>query len=123
MRIIKCRVGEYQTLCATVPGFVYCGRAFRDYPASVLGNPYPVGNDPEKHYTSRESLRLYRHWLWDHIRLEDEVFYALKSLTEDSVLGCWCVEDDQPEDCLKGCETCHCHIVVKAAIYLASQNT
>lgn len=103
MRVIKCRVGQYAKLMAEVPGFVYCGRAFRDYPASPLGNPYVVGRDG----TLAEVLALYRRWLFDRLEL-------LNLVGSEHVLGCWCVNDYEPLSTPRDKEVCHCQVIAKA---------
>lgn len=102
MRVVDCHDSRVRHL----PGFVYAGRP------SVLGNPWVIG----VHGTRREVIDRYRVWLAGKLKEGDAVVRAaLLSLTEDSVLGCWCVSDDAPESStVRGSEVCHCQVIAKA---------
>lgn len=92
MQIAKCN-GRCPREWLAVPGHVYCGRrvplrsgkyAGQEWPASPLGNPFRP---------SPNCLNLYRRYLLDRIRLGDQaVIKAMKALTTESVLGCWCFD-------------------------------
>lgn len=87
----------------------YVGRASGGWAASPLGNPFVIGKDG----TREEVIEKYRRWLWTRLRGQDrDVVGALRSLTEDSTLGCWCQED----------EACHADGVMKAWAWLRSQD-
>lgn len=114
MRIVKCKFGQ-RARFEKIPGFVYCGREWGGFEASPLGNPFSTKKDG----SLAEVLRKYRRWLWDSLREpQSPVLLALASLTEDSVLGCWCVEKEKAGE---GREQCHADVIVKAWRYLQSQ--
>lgn len=74
-------------------GVIYCGRP------STLGNPHELKSEADR----TQVLEQYREWLLAMIAENDDpVMDALKELTEDSVLGCWC----KPK-------ACHCDIIVE----------
>lgn len=91
---------------------VYCGRRMPGRPGSPLANPFKV-----REHGSR-CLELYRRHLWAMMRRrDDQVMAALRSLTDDSILGCWCV-DLEGEAVVEEPEVCHCQVIVKAWLHL-----
>jgi hypothetical protein len=63
---------------------VYIGRP------SVLGNPFVLGRDGDRSTV----IEKFRHWLWVQVKQGNvQVLRAIRSLTEHSVLGCWCSPD------------------------------
>lgn len=106
MRIMKCRVGDYATLTATVRGFVYCGRSFKDYPGSPLGNQFKASDNGLE-----TCLEQYRRWLWAQVEKGGETLKALQEITEASVLGCWCYDTTSPGATLR----CHCDVIARGA--------
>ena len=82
-------------------GVVYCGRP------TCVGNPYTHLNGVKntvKVATRQEAIRKYKQWLWDKIcRRDPAIIGFLNSLTENSILGCWCVP-----------EPCHCEVLIQA---------
>lgn len=118
MRIVKCVLGQRERF-EQIPGFIYCGRAFGGFEASPLANPYKVGKTMDLGL----SLELYRKWLYKQLttcpstkerhRLQE----TLKGLSEESVLGCWCVDKEKAGE---GTEQCHCDVIAKAWKWLKS---
>jgi hypothetical protein len=85
---------------------IYCGRKWKGYEASPLGNPFRVGSD------RGDAIERYRHWLWQQIKdCKPPVLSALRvilSWEQDRPdktvsLGCWC----HPKPC-------HCEVIIKA---------
>jgi hypothetical protein len=106
MRIVKCKFYKRAEM-ETIPGFVYCGRGFGGYASSPLANPKIGGRD----HTLEEVLAFYRTWLHERIQQRDpEVLGALQALSEESVLGCWCLDK---EEAGSGREECHCDVIAK----------
>ncbi len=102
------QIVDVHGLPANAPGIAYCGRGFAGWNASPLGNPFVVG----KHGRPGECVKRYRRWLFDQIRAEGKVLEALETLTESSVLGCWCIN---LADAVQETElVCHCQIVARA---------
>jgi hypothetical protein len=63
------------------PNDVYIGRP------SPLGNPYRLSRPDDR----AAVIAAYRTWLREQVRQRDpEVMRALRALTEQSVLVCWC---------------------------------
>ena len=90
------------------PNAVYIGRSNlrMGLPASPLANPYKIGK-----HTREEVIGMYRDWLWSQIKAKNpRVMQALDSLTEDSILVCWC----HPKPC-------HGEVVIRAWNWLKSQ--
>lgn len=90
--------------------WLYIGRAngYAQLEASPLANPFKV-----RQYGRGGTLGHYRRWLWEQIQTENqEVLAALRSITESSVLVCWC--DPLP---------CHGDVVKAAAAWLRSQQS
>jgi hypothetical protein len=79
---------------------------------SPLGNPYRVGIDGDR----QQVIRLYRRWLWDHIRSRDAVYdelIRLAVLYNDSgslTLSCFC-------------HPLHCHgdVIAAAILWIMKQ--
>lgn len=72
---------------------VYCGRRWKGFPASALGNPFRVGDD------RGDAIDRYGRWLWRQIRRRDPAVLAVLRqirahlLQHGTVsLGCWCHE-------------------------------
>ena len=86
----------------------YCGRAMPGRPGSPLANPFKV-----KEHGSR-TLELYREHLATRIKAGDRaILDALRCLTDESILGCWCV--DLTGDAVFAEPTaCHCQIIARA---------
>jgi hypothetical protein len=87
-------------------GGVYCGRP------SILGNPYSHKPIPGtiKVGSRDEAIEAYRKWLWHQLKGKNQqIIKALKSLTDDSILGCWCSP-----------ERCHCSVIEAASKWLRS---
>jgi hypothetical protein len=84
--------------------WTYVGRENTYYglPESPLANIYRESN-----YGRAGCIRKYRQWLWWKIQRRDtEVLDALKKLTEDSALVCWCAP-----------KPCHAEVIAKAWAY------
>lgn len=110
MKVMRCRPGKYQETCLEVSNFVYAGRKCAGYPQSMFGNPYRLED-----YPLNESIRLYRVWLASR----PDVLAAVKAMSPDSVLGCWCIDDPEPlTSTPRGEEKCHCQVLTKAWKYL-----
>lgn len=107
MRVVNVRAYG-QVSDAQRAGVVYCGRP------SPLGNPFThkAGIAGTVLVASREeAIERYRRWLWEKLQARDpKVLAALKALTEESVLGCWC----KPLGC-------HCDVLVRAWKWARSQ--
>ncbi|MEW5985054.1 MAG: DUF4326 domain-containing protein [Chloroflexota bacterium] len=102
---------EYGSAAALTQAFghhwLYVGRANHraGLPASPLANPYQVATSGRQ-----QAISQYRCWLWQRIQSGDEaVIAALKSISADTVLVCWC----KPE-------ACHGDVVRAAAEWLKS---
>jgi hypothetical protein len=88
--------------------WLYIGRANRyaQLAASPLANPFKA-----KDYGRGGTLGHYRRWLWAQIQAgNQEVLTALRAITPESVLVCYCKPGP-----------CHGDIVKAAAIWLRSQ--
>ncbi len=94
------KIVNVRGLKANTPGITYCGRSFAGWTGSVLGNPFKVGRDG----TLDEVITQYEMWLAGQIILSagEPQRAALRELTEDSVLGCWCAP-----------KRCHCEVIEK----------
>lgn len=102
----------------------YVGRKFGEWIGSPLGNPF---RREEKcklcgvfHPTDESTLGCYRKYLFARIKANNKpVLDALRSLNENSVLGCWCC------NCVEGREVkdqrCHAEVVASAWRYYTSQ--
>lgn len=88
--------------------WVYIGRTCRDFPqGSPLHNPYRRQGQPRG-----STLDDYRRHLYRQIRQGNPaILRALQSLSDDSVLVCWC---PQPGPC-------HGHVVSQAWRWLIGQ--
>ena len=89
--------------------WVYVGRENRRYAlrASRLANLYSVGT-----YGRTDAIDLYRWWLWDKIDGGDPMLIVdLNSLTDDTVLVCWC----KPK-------ICHADVIVRAWEWMQKGN-
>lgn len=98
------------------PLFVYVGRAWGGRKASPLGNPFRLSQGQSR----TEVLRKYRQWLWSRIGMRDKaVMAALREITEESWLGCWCcnIEAGRPIEKM----VCHAEVVAAAARWLQSK--
>jgi hypothetical protein len=68
------------------PNVHYCGRQMPGRKGSALGNPYKVGDQDNP-------IEKYREWLCKQIFGNNQaVIQELKSITENSILGCWCTD-------------------------------
>lgn len=82
---------------------IYIGRRMGQLKGSALGNPFRA--KPHGIYERAESVKLYRRWLWKHVRSRTGAVYAeicrLKSLAEsgDLILLCWCKQPDKEVAC------------------------
>jgi hypothetical protein len=119
MKVVIC---DYRNKKAKPRGFVYVGRWMSGYERSPLGNPHSVGQchmcGTGTYHTRGEAVQLYRRWLWGRIQAGDEaVLAALRAITDESVLGCWCVTTDAPLDVE---ECCHAQVIIRAARWLAA---
>ncbi len=96
------------------PAIIYCGRGGRHgWKASPLGNPF----------RGPDWVAQYRAWLREKIAANDPaVMAALRSITPDSQLGCWCCNCDEfdigPTDEDK---VCHVEILIEAWEALAAE--
>jgi Domain of unknown function (DUF4326)/Protein of unknown function, DUF488 len=95
------------------PG-IYCGREMPrlGLAGSVLGNPFRVGRDG----TLEEVIQKYRRWLWERMKLRNEVYAELVRIAAlakqgDVTLICWC-EDPKP---------CHIDVIRRAVEWLDAQ--
>lgn len=95
---------------------IYIGRGKN----SPLGNPYPT--KPSKFikeiYSSEESLKLYRIWLWQQIKSRNQLVLTEleKIATMDNVdLICWCVDK-------KGKGRCHGFIIRDCILWMKEKN-
>lgn len=87
--------------------------------ASPLGNPFKLtGRKPAD---VARCIAEYRAWLWDKIRTRDRQVMALFDfITEDSVLGCYCV-NLEGEAIFTEPERCHAQVVAKCWRYLQAK--
>jgi hypothetical protein len=88
--------------------WLYIGRAngYAQLEASPLANPFKV-----RDYGRGATLPHYRRWLWEQIQAgNQDVLVALRSITPESVLVCYC----KPLPC-------HGDIVKAAAAWLRDQ--
>lgn len=91
-------------LPAKCPGVVYCGWAFAGWRCSPLHNPFLKDRRGQRRDgTHAEVITKYRAYLLERIEAGDrKILDALDSLTEDSVLGCWCAP-----------LPCHCEVIAE----------
>jgi len=68
---------------------IYVGREMPGIPGSVLGNPFQIGRDG----TREEVVEKYRRWLWEQIKLGNDVYVELKRIADLARRGdfSWCV--------------------------------
>lgn len=85
----------------------YCGRSWKGYPASALGNPFKVGDD------RGDAVDRYGRWLWTQIRRRNPAVLAeLRKIrahlqAHGSVsLGCWCHAN----------YSCHTDVIARAVV-------
>jgi hypothetical protein len=94
------------------PGGVYVGRETNRYPASVLGNPFHIG----QHGTRAEVVARYRTWLRQQWQARGAVRQELERLAAQYrgegqlTLLCWCAP--QP---------CHADVVREAVLALVDR--
>jgi hypothetical protein len=89
MRIINLR-----GLPPNSPGVVYCGREWAGWPASPLAN------------AGYRDIEGYRDWLIRQIESGNRsVVDAMKALSADSVLGCWCLNRSRHRTTGQRCHT------------------
>lgn len=86
---------------------IYCGRRWKGYQASPLGNPYRIGDE------FGDAVHRYGRWLWAQIRRRNPpVIAELISIREHLQkhgtvsLGCWCHEDYR----------CHTDVIARAVL-------
>ena len=86
---------------AEAAGVIYVGRP------TPLGNPFSLLK-----FSRQNSIDRYRRWLYERLTIGDEkVIEALESLTDKSVIGCFC----KPL-------ACHGDIIVKAWTWWRTKN-
>jgi hypothetical protein len=91
------KIVNVKGMAPNAPGIVYCGRAVHGWKGSPLANPYRIG----VHGDRVQCLLKYMGHLYGKVSERDpEVMAALRSLSEDSVLGCWCTP-----------QMCHCEFI------------
>lgn len=85
----------------------YCGRRWKGYPASVLGNPYREGD------ARGDAVHRYGRWLWAQIRRGNPVVLAALRKIRAHLqahgavsLGCWCHEK----------YACHTDVIARALV-------
>jgi Domain of unknown function (DUF4326) len=105
VKIVKVKHGKPQKF-ETMDGFVYCGRSFGGYSGSPLGNPFLVGKDG----VLSQVLSKYRIWLRSKMMFDCVVRRVMEELTDNSVLGCWCVDKEVAGS---GEPECHCDIIAQ----------
>lgn len=97
----------------------YSGETYYIGRPSILSNPYPTKKSKfsDKIYSSDESLRLYKRWLWNKIQSKDTlILKTLKNLaSKDITILCWCVDK-------QGKGNCHGFIIRDAVDYLIKIN-
>jgi len=103
VKIIKVKFGK-RAQAETIPGFVYCARAFGGFDESAFGNPFKPGRDG----TLPEVLDKFYDYLDKIVQCDSPQRAALAGLTADSVLGCWCVNKENAGD-RPWC--CHCDVI------------
>ena len=90
---------------------IYVGRKMPGIPGSVLGNPFRIGRDG----TREEVVEKYRRWLWEQIKLGNDVYVELKRIADlarrgDVSLVCWCAPN-----------LCHATVIERSVEYLNSK--
>ena len=90
---------------------IYVGREMPGIPGSVLGNPFQIGRDG----TREEVVEKYRRWLWEQIKLGNDVHVELKRIADlarrgDVSLVCWCAPN-----------LCHATVIERSVEYLNSK--
>jgi len=90
---------------------IYVGREMPGIPGSVLGNPFQIGRDG----TREEVVEKYRRWLWEQIKLGNDVYVELKRIADlarcgDVSLVCWCAPN-----------LCHATVIERSVEYLNSK--
>jgi|SRR5262245_14152715 len=90
---------------------IYIGRP------SLLSNPFVIGRDG----TRLEVVAQYRSWLWQQIKLRDNVYCELNHIAElarrgDVTLICWCKVPGHVVPC-------HGDIIKSAAEWIGRQNS
>jgi hypothetical protein len=96
--------GSVAVLGENFENWVYVGRPNLHYglPGHPLANPYI-----ESLYGRENCILRFKVWIWNKIKARDEVVMdALKNLSADSVLVCWCAP-----------KPCHAEIIEKAWRY------
>ena len=118
------KVVNVRGMKANIKGVRYVGCSIGQWIGSPLGNelrntskcPY-CG---EKH-SNVNSLPCYRLWLFEKIQAGDaNVLAALRSISPDAVLGCWCCNVDAGRPRSK--QVCHAEIVAAAAEWLRKKD-
>jgi len=101
------KVVNVKGMKANDPAVTYCGRSFGGWVESPLHNPFRKGQKCQRcgklHGNPQDTIPCYRAYLQEQVLLNNQVILAaLNSLTEDSVLGCWCKPNP-----------CHCDVVIE----------
>lgn len=120
MKVCKCSASERWS---PPQGFIYCGRWSDRFGVSALRNPIRRGSKcgvcGEIHETGGSTLPCFRKHLWEMLTIQDDgVLAALRAIQADSVLGCWCLDSDNPLDVV---EVCHTQVIWKAWHWMKTQ--
>ena len=116
------RIIDLHDVPADVTEYKYVGRRMAgSHPlnGSPLANPFKLmrGKSPDG---IAKIIQQYREWLYAKLRWGDaEVLKALRTITDDSVLACWCCDLSGP-DVLAGPYQCHAQVIFAAARWLRS---
>jgi hypothetical protein len=91
------------------PGIVYCGRPCAGWAGSPLANPVKISETCSRN----EAIEEYGKWLAKKVvNRNAKVLRALKQITAESVLGCWCFP-----------LACHCEVISRVWRCLKAQGT
>lgn len=113
MEIVNCHAYPGKTLMAKrrnaeAAGVIYCGRG------TAVGNKWSHLPSTAACYrvaTREEAIARYRLWLWRQLQIKNPAVLAFFGrLSEDSVLGCWCVP-----------LACHGEVIRRAWYWLRKQ--
>lgn len=122
MRVVSVR-GLIPSTWLNLPNHVYVGRrqflrtkAGQTWPESPLHNPFKLSEMDATTALIKFEDRL-RSWIEMGI---PSILKALDDLTNESVLGCWCIETDKPRLAEEGAE-CHAEIIARVWMELKAK--
>jgi hypothetical protein len=100
MRVVNCFKEECDFYCGRKSSFHKAMGS--PYDLSILGNPEPLKSEEDR----ENNLKRYAKHLFRICNEDPDYRLILKSLPDDTVLGCFCAP-----------KKCHCDIIIEASIY------